>query len=154
MQLLEEPRMLDGISFLDGNGNSKTLEDFTGKTILMNIWATWCAPCREEMPAFDALQKEFAGDDFAVVAVSVDKGESDKPKAFYEEVGIKNLPFYHDGTMNAFNTIRKENLALGLPVTLLIDENSCVLGSLNGPAEWAGEDARRLIGTALSRQGS
>jgi thiol-disulfide isomerase/thioredoxin len=150
MQLLDEPKTLTGISFLDESGTEKSLNDFAGKNLLVNIWATWCAPCRKEMPAFDALEKEFASEDFGIVAVSIDKGDSAKPKAFYKEIGIEQLAFYHDGTMNVFNQIRKENLALGLPVTLLIDENSCVLASLNGPAEWASEDAKRMVRTVLS----
>jgi thiol-disulfide isomerase/thioredoxin len=149
MRILDEPVRLAGISFLDGNGEGKSLEDFTGKSLLVNIWATWCAPCRKEMPAFDALQAEFGNESFEVVAISVDKGESDKPKAFFEEIGISHLGFYHDGTMEAFNLIRKDNLALGLPVTLLIDGSNCVVGTLNGPAEWQSEDAKKLVRTLL-----
>ncbi|MGB7287880.1 MAG: TlpA disulfide reductase family protein, partial [Salaquimonas sp.] len=110
-----------------------------------------CAPCRHEMPAFDALQAEFGGDEFEIIPVSVDRGGPEKPLAFYEEIGLKHLPFYQDETMGVFNTLKKQSLAFGLPVTVLLDEEGCILGSLNGPAEWAGEDAKTLIRTALGK---
>ena len=122
-----------------------TLADRAGKVLLVNLWATWCAPCRKEMPALDALQKEAGGDDFEVVAVNVDTGGDEKPKKFLGEIGIENLAFYRDDTLELFNTLKRRGLALGLPVTLLVDREGCLMAHMNGPAEWAGEDARRLI---------
>ena len=97
------------------------------------------------MPALDALQKDTGGDDFEVVAVNVDTGGDEKPKKFLGEIGIENLAFYRDDTLELFNTLKRRGLALGLPVTLLVDREGCLMAHMNGPAEWAGEDARRLI---------
>ena len=93
-----------------------------GKTVLLNLWATWCAPCRDEMPALDALQKEMGGDDFEVVAVNVDTGDDTKPRKFLAETGVAALAYYRDNTLGLFNELKQRGLALGLPVTLLIDE--------------------------------
>ena len=145
----DEPGPMPLLAFLDGEGKSATLEDFKGKIVLFNLWATWCAPCRHEMPAFDALQEIYGGDDFQIVPVSIDRGGMDKPKAFYKDIGLKHLPFYQDETMGVFNTLKKQSLAFGLPTTVLLDREGCILGSLNGPADWAGSDAKALIETAI-----
>ncbi|MEL6503529.1 MAG: TlpA disulfide reductase family protein [Pseudomonadota bacterium] len=142
---LDRPYSAQQVSFKDKDGNPKTLADWQGRTVLMNLWATWCAPCRAEMPALDELQAEMGGENFEVVAVSVDLGEADKPKKFYKDIGIKHMAFYHDGDMAPLNTLKKAGLAYGLPATLLIDGNGCVLGALNGPAEWASDDAKALV---------
>jgi thiol-disulfide isomerase/thioredoxin len=126
-----------------------TLADHAGKTVLMNLWATWCAPCRAEMPALDALQKKKGGDKFEVVAVNVDTGDDIKPKKFLSEIGIQSLGYYRDNTLGLFETLKKDGLALGLPVTLLIDKDGCLLASMNGPAEWSSDDARKLIDKAV-----
>jgi thiol-disulfide isomerase/thioredoxin len=146
----KEPEALPDFKFQDGSGKERTLADWRGKVVLLNLWATWCAPCREEMPELDALEKEMGGEDFAVVAVSVDLGSDDKPKTFYAEHGIDTLPFYHDGTMGVFNGLKKRSLAIGMPTTLLIDENSCLLGRISGPAAWASDDAKAMIAAALA----
>ncbi|QKV20119.1 thiol:disulfide interchange protein TlpA [Oricola thermophila] len=145
MAVRDRPADLSDLSFNDGDGNSVTLADSGGKPRLVNLWATWCAPCRAEMPALDRLQAEKGGDGFEVVAVSVDGGSDQKPRAFFDEIGIRNLGFYHDPSIGAFNTMKKEGLAFGLPVTVLVDGNNCVVANMNGPAEWASEDAYRLI---------
>ena len=150
--ILQSPQKMPDLAFLDGNGAPVTLAAFSGKTILFNLWATWCAPCRKEMPAFDALQEEFGGEKFEIVPVSVDRGGPDKPRAFYQEIGLKHLPFYQDETMGVFNTLKKQSLAFGLPVSILVDEAGCILGSLHGPAEWAGEDAKTLIRATLQAE--
>lgn len=136
-------------AFKDKDGNDKTFADWKGRTVLFNLWATWCAPCRAEMPALDALQKDLGGDAFEVVPVSVDLGDPSKPKKFYQDIGLKNLGLYHDEALNSLNTLKKNGLAYGLPATLLIDKNSCVVGVLNGPAEWATDEAKELIKIAF-----
>lgn len=148
MTIAETPRMLDGLSFKGADGRDRSLKDFGGKTVLMNIWATWCFPCREEMPALDRLQNARGGQDFEVVAINIDTGGDEKPKTFLAETGIKSLGYYRDSSMGVFNALKKEGLAMGLPVTLLIDEKGCVLGSMNGPAKWHSPDAAALIEAA------
>lgn len=146
---VDEPLDMTYITFKDGAGNPKTLADWNGKLVLFNLWATWCPPCREEMPYFEVLQNEKGGEQFEVVPVSIDRGSDEKPKAFYEQIGLKAVGFYQDETMEAFQSLRKKGVALGMPTTLLVDTNGCALGVLNGPAHWASEDALRMIDLAL-----
>ncbi len=146
---LDVPVDVSSISFVDADGNPKTIADWNGKTVLFNLWATWCPPCREEMPYFEELQVTKGGDKFEVVPVSIDLGDDVKPKAFYEETGLKELPFFHDNTMQSFESLKSQAIALGMPTTLIIDQNGCGLGVLNGPAQWASPDAVRLIDKAL-----
>lgn len=142
------PQSLRGLAFKAPDGTSTTLADFAGKTVLMNLWATWCAPCRAEMPALDALQKKRGGEDFEVVAVNVDTGDDTKPKRFLADTGVEALAYYRDNTLALFNDLKRRSLALGLPVTLLIDGDGCLLSHMNGPAEWDSTDALRLIDAA------
>ena len=147
----DPPTSLAALAFDDPAGKPTTIAGFAGKTLLVNLWATWCAPCRAEMPALDALQGAMGGDAFEVVAINIDTGDDSKPKAFLSEIGVKTLGYYRDATMGVFNDLKRRSLALGLPVTLLIDAEGCLLASMNGPAEWAGDDARKLIEAALAR---
>jgi thiol-disulfide isomerase/thioredoxin len=121
----------------------------SGKVLLVNLWATWCAPCREEMPALDELQKDMGSERFEVVAISVDRGDIEKPKGFLDEIGIEALNFYRDNSMGVFNDLKRKGIGLGLPVTVLVDEDGCAIAQMNGPAEWASDDAKALIGQAL-----
>jgi thiol-disulfide isomerase/thioredoxin len=141
---------LGDLAFNDSDGAPMTLADLSGKTLLINLWATWCAPCREEMPALDQLQAEMGDEDFEVVAVNIDTGTDEKPQAFLNEIGVADLAYYRDASMGLFNELRRRNLAIGLPVTLLVDDEGCLLGHMNGPAEWASEDARALISAAMA----
>lgn len=149
MLAADPPRSMSTLAFDGPDGGKLTLADFKGKTLVVNLWATWCAPCRAEMPALDALEAEKGGEDFQVVAVNVDTGDNAKPEKFMDEIGITHLKLYREPSLDLFNELKKEGLALGLPVTLLVDDEGCLLTHMNGPAEWAGEDAMRLIGTAM-----
>ena len=145
MAPVSEPRKLGQLAFKDGDGKDIKLADFTGKAVLLNLWATWCVPCREEMPALNALQKAKAGPGFEVVAVNIDTGDNEKPKAFLAETGVDALKLYHDPSMGVFNDLKKEGLAFGLPVTLMLDAKGCLIGAMNGPAAWDSEDAKALV---------
>lgn len=145
----DPPQSLESLAFKGPDGKPMTLGDRAGKTVLVNLWATWCAPCRAEMPALDALQKDMGSDEFEVMAVNVDTGDAEKPKKFLAEIGVTALAQYRDETMGVFEDLKKRGLALGLPVTLLIDSEGCLLANMNGPAEWSSADAKRLIGAAL-----
>jgi thiol-disulfide isomerase/thioredoxin len=142
------PASLAGLSFNGPDGKPLKLADFAGKTVLMNLWATWCAPCRAEMPELDALQKEKGGAGFEVVAVNADTGGDEKPKKFLAETGAATLTYYSDHTMALFNELKGRGLALGLPVTLLIDKDGCLMTHMNGPAAWASAEAKSFIDTA------
>lgn len=145
----DPPQSLKSLAFNGPHGKPTTIADHAGKTVLLNLWATWCAPCRAEMPALDALQKEMGSDTFQVVAVNVDAGDDAKPKRFLEDTGVKSLGYYRDATMALFNDVKTRGLALGLPVTMLIDGQGCLIAHMNGPAEWSGPDAKRLVEAAL-----
>lgn len=150
MAPVSEPRPLPGLNFKGRDGKDLTLADFGGKTILLNLWATWCVPCREEMPALNALQKAAGSDTFEVVTVNIDIGDDEKPKAFLNETGVHDLAYYRDASMGVFNALKKEGLAFGLPVTLLMDDKGCLISSMNGPAAWDSDDAKALVKAAVA----
>ncbi|KLK91023.1 thiol:disulfide interchange protein [Microvirga vignae] len=139
------------IAFAGTDGQPMGLADFKGKTILVNLWATWCVPCREEMPALDKLQAELGGADFQVVAINVDTRNPDKPKAWLQENGIKNLAYYADPAGKLLQVLQRSGHVVGLPTTLVVDATGCEIALLKGPAEWASPDALAFIRTALGR---
>lgn len=141
----KDPVALPDIAFNDEAGKTLKLSDFKGKTILLNLWATWCAPCREEMPSLDRLQKALGSDTFEVVALSLDRKGAEASKKFLEEVKAANLKLYVDSTAKQGTAL---NL-VGMPTTLLIDREGRELGRLTGPAEWDSEEAKKLIEAAL-----
>lgn len=132
----EAPVPVPEIRFEDGNGKPKMLADFHGKIVLLNIWATWCAPCRKEMPTLDRLQEKLGGPDFEVVALSMDRAGPDAVKKFYGEIGVTHLALNIDSSAKAMFTLG----AVGLPMTLLIDRDGKEIGRLIGPAEWDAPD--------------
>ena len=139
------PEPVPAFPFFDQTQETKTIEAFKGKVVLLNLWATWCGPCREEMPALDRLQKELGSDKFEVVAVSVDKNGFDKAREFLKGIDVKSLNFYADPTARAASHVK----AIGMPATLLVDAEGREIGRLMGPAEWDHPDAKRLIEAAL-----
>lgn len=139
------PEAIPAFTFEDGAGATKTLADWKGKVVLLNLWATWCAPCRKEMPALDRLQKELGGEKFEVVALSVDRQGAPASKKFLEETKVANLKLYVESTSKSIGTLR----AAGLPTTILIDTDGREIGRLAGPAEWDSADAKRLIQSVL-----
>lgn len=133
------------ISFEDEAGAKKSLADFRGKVILLNLWATWCLPCRHEMPSLDRLQKELGSDQFEVVTLSLDRAGKDAARKFFDEIKVQNLKLYIDPTMKAGNGLR----AIGMPTTILIGRDGKERGRLPGPAEWDSEAAKALVREAL-----
>jgi len=140
----------DLVFFADG-GTPKRLADFKGKTVLVNLWATWCIPCRQEMPALDKLDGRLGSPKFQVVAINIDQRNPDKPRAFLEEVGVKHLAYYYDQSVNVFRDLKASVQVEGLPVSMLVGTEGCALGVINGPADWASADAAALIKAAVSR---
>lgn len=143
------PKPLPALAFQGPDGAEGTLERFRGKVVLLNLWATWCAPCRKEMPALDALRGEKAGPGFDVVPVSLDLGSTDKPKAFLKEIGARHLELYADPSGKTFQAMKAAGRASGLPTTLILDRAGCEIAYLPGPAEWASAEAKALIDAAL-----
>ena len=149
-----EPQSLVSLAFNGPDGKPMTLADFKGKTVLLNLWATWCVPCREEMPALNALQAASGSGKFEVAAVNVDTGSDEKPKAFLSDFGVDRLTYYQEPTLGLFNNLKKRGLVLGLPVTLLVGPDGCLAAGMNGPADWGGADARGYIDAALKGFGA
>ena len=139
------PAPMPDISFRADGDTPKTLADFRGKAVLVNLWATWCVPCRKEMPALDQLQASLGGPDFQVVAVNVDTSRLDRPRQFLQEVAATHLPFYADPTGAVLGTAKQNGPVLGLPTTFLLDKSGCVVATLAGPADWASEDAKKVV---------
>jgi thiol-disulfide isomerase/thioredoxin len=149
--MAREPKRLPDLAFTGPDGAHRTLADYRGRTILLNLWATWCAPCRQEMPALDRLQAALGGPDFEVVAINIDTRNRDKPKAWLREAGVERLAYYADPEAKVFQDLRRVGKAVGMPTTLLVDSEGCEVALLNGPAEWASEDALKLVRAALGR---
>jgi thiol-disulfide isomerase/thioredoxin len=150
INIAADPKRLPDLAFTDAAGKERKLGDFRGRTVLLNLWATWCVPCRKEMPALDALQGKLGGDKFEVVAVNIDTRNLDKPKTWLAEVGITRLGYFADPSAKVFQDLKAVGKAIGMPTTLLIDPQGCELGVLAGPAEWASDDAIRLIEAATA----
>jgi len=140
------PAPLPDITFQDATGKDVTLVSLKGRTVLLNLWATWCQPCREEMPALNRLQQALGGDKFEVVALSLDRTGYDASRKFLDEVKADAVKLYADPTA-------KQGLALkliGMPTTILINKDGLEVGRLVGPAEWDSEDAKKLIKAAMN----
>ncbi len=150
-QVQANPKPLPDLIFAGPDGAPRKLSDFRGKTLLLNLWATWCAPCRAEMPALDVLQVKLGDTDFEVVAINIDTRNPDKPKQFLSEVKATNLAYYSDASAKIFQDLRNAGKAIGMPTTLLIDAQGCELGVISGPADWASEDAQMLVRAALGK---
>jgi thiol-disulfide isomerase/thioredoxin len=147
----EDARKLPVLAFQDADGRPKSLADWQGRTVLVNLWATWCIPCRKEMPALDALQDKLGSPQFEVVAVNIDTRNLDKPKTWLHGIGVGHLAYYSDANAKVFQDLKVAGKAIGMPTTLLIDPNGCEIASLSGPAEWASADGLKLINAALGR---
>jgi thiol-disulfide isomerase/thioredoxin len=141
----KSPEPLPEVKFKDADGKERTMADWRGKVVVLNLWATWCLPCRKEMPSLDRLQKALGSDKFEVVAVSVDRKGAVASKKFLDETNVQRLALYVDATARLSSDLR----AVGLPATLLIDTEGREVGRLLGPAEWDSADAQRLIRSVL-----
>lgn len=151
MNVATKPLKLPDMSFRDSAGQDRTMADFRGRTVLLNLWATWCVPCRKEMPALDALQAKLGGENFEVVAINIDTRDAEKPKTWFKEVGISKLGYYADPTAKVFQDLKEVGKAFGMPTTLLVDTQGCEIATLAGPAEWGSEDAVKLVQAALTK---
>ncbi len=140
------PLALPDFTFQAADGAGKSQADLKGKVVLLNIWATWCVPCREEMPQLNALEAELGGADFEVVAINIDKGGPEKARKFLEETKASDLTLYTDPSGKLFAKVK----AVGMPTTLLLDPDGKEIGRLVGPADWASAEAKRLIAAAIA----
>src|SRR5712672_4245194 len=144
------PLRLPDLAFEDADGKSKKLSDWRGRTVLVNLWATWCVPCRREMPALESLQTKLGGPDFEVVAINIDTRDPEKPKNFLKDANLTRLGYYSDQKAKVFQDLKGVGRALGMPTSVLVDGQGCEIATIAGPAEWASDDAIKLITAAMA----
>lgn len=142
------PKAIPELRFQDASGKPRSLGDFRGKVVLLNVWATWCAPCREEMPALDRLQARLGGERFQVLALSVDLQGASIARKFYEDVGIKALPLYIDTSAKAAFVLD----APGLPATLLVDRKGREIGRHLGAVKWDSPEVVQQLERAMTAE--
>ena len=149
----ERPRPVPDLVFQDAEGRVRKLSEWRGRTVLLNLWATWCVPCRREMPALDRLQARLGGERFDVIAVDLDTRGPESVGKFLRDAGIDHLARYSDSSLKLFQDLKAQGRAPGLPTSLLIGPDGCELGYLPGPAEWDSPDGLALL-DAASRERS
>jgi thiol-disulfide isomerase/thioredoxin len=147
--LASRPLRLPDLAFRDASGNERHLAEWRGRTVLLNLWATWCIPCRKEMPALDELQAKLGGPPFEVLSINIDTRDANKPRTWLKEVGIAHLGYFTDASAKVFQDLKLVGRAIGMPTTILVDPAGCEIGTIAGPAEWASDDALRLVRAAL-----
>ena len=151
MAVASKPLRVPDLAFQDAGDAKRHLADWSGRTVLLNLWATWCIPCRKEMPALDELQGKLGGSQFEVVAINIDTRDRDKPRNWLKEVGVARLSYYADPDAKVFQDLKLIGRAFGMPTTMLVDPSGCEIGTVAGPAEWASADAIKLVSAALSK---
>ena len=144
------PLRLPDLTFDDAEGKPRKLSDWRGRTVLVNLWATWCVPCRKEMPALDRLQTRLGGKDFEVIAINIDTRDHEKPKNFLKEAGLTRLGYFSDEKAKVFQELKGIGRALGMPTSVLVDSQGCEIATIAGPAEWDSDDAVKLITAATA----
>ena len=115
------PFRVPDLTFKDAQGRERKLSDWRGRTVLLNLWATWCVPCRKEMPALDKLQAALGGDKFEVVTINIDTRDPEKPLAFLKDAGVTHLAYYSDQSAKVFQELKLAGKAFGMPTTLIVD---------------------------------
>jgi thiol-disulfide isomerase/thioredoxin len=149
LTMATSPLRLPDLAFWDADGKARKLSEWRGKTVLVNLWATWCVPCRKEMPALDSLQTKLGSKDFEVVAINIDTRDAEKPKNFLKDANLTKLAYFTDTKAKVFQDLKNIGKALGMPTSVLIDGQGCEIANLAGPAEWASDDAIALIKAAM-----
>ncbi len=149
LTMATSPLKVPDLTFEDGAGQPRKLSDWRGKTVLVNLWATWCVPCRKEMPALDRLQTTLGGPNFEVVAINIDTRDPEKPRAWLKDAGLSHLDYFSDQKAKSFQDLKSIGRALGMPTSVLVDGAGCEIATIAGPAEWDSPDAVMLIQAAL-----
>ena len=143
------PLRLPDLVFEDADGKPKKLSDWQGKTVLVNLWATWCVPCRREMPALQGLQEKLGRPNFEVVAINIDTRDPEKPRTFLQEANLSRLGYFNDQKAKVFQDLKSIGRALGMPTSVLVDPKGCEIATISGPAQWDSDDAIKLITVAV-----
>lgn len=139
------PKPVSSVPFNSEDGGELRLADYQGKITVVNFWAVWCAPCRQEMPMLSELQEEMAGDDFEVVTIAMGRNSPQAMRQFFGEIEVENLPLHADPRMG----LSREMGVFGLPVTLILDRNGQELARLQGDAHWNSDSAKAIIQTLI-----
>ncbi|MGI1662895.1 TlpA disulfide reductase family protein [Palleronia sp. KMU-117] len=140
-----EPQAVSQVAFADASGAEFTLADWQGKHVVVNFWATWCAPCRKEMPGLDRLQAEFGGDAFEVVTIATGRNSLTGIRKFFEETGVTNLPILLDPKSG----LARDMGVLGLPITVVLDPEGREIARLIGDAEWDSDSAKAIVAALI-----
>ncbi len=144
------PLRLPDLAFEDADGKPRKLSDWRGRTVLVNLWATWCVPCRKEMPALEGLQTRLGGPNFEVVAINIDTRDPEKPKNFLRDAHLTRLGYFSDEKAKVFQDLKAIGRALGMPTSVLVDGQGCEIATIAGPADWNSDDAVKLITAAMT----
>ncbi len=144
------PLRLPDLSFEDADGKPRKLSEWRGRTVLVNLWATWCVPCRKEMPALEGLQTRLGGPNFEVVAINIDTRDPEKPKNFLKDAHLTRLGYFSDEKAKVFQDLKTIGRALGMPTSVLVDGQGCEIATIAGPADWDSDDAVKLITAAMN----
>ncbi len=146
--IFSEPAEVSDVAFTDPDGGEFRLADFRGKYTLVNFWATWCAPCRKEMPMLSELQAGFGGDSFTVVTIATGRNPLPAIRKFFDEIGVDNLPLYLDPRQ----ALARDMAVLGLPITVLLDPEGNEIARMRGDAEWNSDSAKAIIAALVGEQ--
>ena len=144
------PRDVSQTPFETVGGDSGTLADYRGKIVVLNFWATWCAPCRKEMPMLSELQEEMGGPDFEVVTLATGRNPPPAMKAFFDEIGVDNLPLHRDPKQQS----AREMGVLGLPITVILDRDGQEIARLQGDAHWNSDSAKAILRALIDGDGA
>ena len=135
------PEAAPDVAFETVDGRTATLAEYEGRHVVLNFWATWCAPCRHEMPTLSALQAALGGDDFAVVTIATGRNPPPAMKKFFDDIGVDNLPLHRDPK----SALARSMGVFGLPITVLLDPQGREIARLQGDADWNSDSARAII---------
>jgi thiol-disulfide isomerase/thioredoxin len=142
----EMPVAVSQTPFEADGGGEMTLGEHAGKVVVLNFWATWCAPCREEMPTLSALQAELGGEDFEVVTIATGRNDPVGMAQFFEEIGVDNLPLHRDPRQ----LLARDMGVLGLPITVILDRDGMEIARLQGDADWSSESAMAIVAALIA----
>jgi len=140
-----EAKVLSNTGFVSFTGKEMSLDEYQGKLVVLNFWATWCAPCRKEMPMLSDLQTELGGDAFEVVTIATGRNPPPAMQAFFEEIGVDNLPLHRDPKQALARTMG----IFGLPITVILDTEGREIARLRGDADWSSDSAKALLRALL-----
>ena len=141
-----EPIAGSDVPFMGEDGTEMTLKAYNGQHVVLNFWATWCAPCRKEMPMLAALQDELGGDDLQVVTIATGRNPRPAMEAFFDEIGVDNLPLHTDARQELARSLG----VLGLPVTLILDPDGQEIARLQGDADWSSDSAKAILNALIA----